>query len=179
MINFKSLEYLQEGNTRQKLAYQEIQALNIFEDLKLYSPVLTGTIPIGIDLPESDLDIICEFKNPEDFITRLRDLYQDQPKFQISTADYYGVHSIIANFQAPHFEIEIFGQSLPVDQQNAYQHMCIEHAVLAQKGSDFKAEVMKLKAMGIKTEPAFAQLLALEGDPYLALLNFGIAAAFI
>ena len=57
--------------------------------------------------------------NPEDNIPI--DMSKSQPKFQISTVDYYGVHSIIANFHAPHFEIEIFGQALPVDQQNAYK----------------------------------------------------------
>jgi hypothetical protein len=43
---------------------------------------------------------------------------------------------------------------------------------LAQHGERFKNEVIKLKKQGIKTEPAFASLLGLPGDPYGALLKF-------
>ena len=33
------------------------------EDLALYNPVLCGTIPIRIDTPQSDLDIVMEVYN--------------------------------------------------------------------------------------------------------------------
>jgi hypothetical protein len=65
--NFRNIEYLKFGNERQKLAYSEIRKLHIFEKLKKYNPILTGTIPIEIDLPESDLDMICECKKHLEF----------------------------------------------------------------------------------------------------------------
>ena len=65
--NFKNIEYLKHGNERQKLAFYEIRHHGIFEILEKYNPILTGTIPIGIDLPESDLDIICECENHSEF----------------------------------------------------------------------------------------------------------------
>lgn len=49
--------------------------------------------------------------------------------------------------------------------------MLVEHQILAQKGKDFRAKIIDLKKMGIKTEPAFAQLLGLQGDPYKSLLK--------
>lgn len=61
-MDLKSIEYLKTGNTRQKKAYTLLKELKIIEYLESYDPVITGTIPIGIDLPESDLDIICECK---------------------------------------------------------------------------------------------------------------------
>ena len=57
---FKDIEYLKFGSERQKLAFHEIKQHRILEILEKYNPILTGTIPIGIDLPESDLDIICQ-----------------------------------------------------------------------------------------------------------------------
>ena len=50
--------------------------------------------------------------------------------------------------------------------------MIIEHHILQQEGEDFKRKVVALKESGMKTEPAFAQLLGLDGDPYLALLEY-------
>jgi len=41
-------------------AHQILQELKVSEILLAYSPTLAGTVPIGIDIPGSDLDIICE-----------------------------------------------------------------------------------------------------------------------
>ena len=49
--------------------------------------------------------------------------------------------------------------------------MIIEHKILAAHDNDFKTEIIKLKQAGLKTEPAFARLLGLDGDPYEALLK--------
>ena len=82
-----------------------------------------------------------------------------------------GVASIVCNFRHPDFELEIFGQPRPVRQQNAYRHLVIEAQVLAAGGAVWQQAVRQLKAQGIKTEPAFAQLLGLAGNPYEALLR--------
>ena len=50
--------------------------------------------------------------------------------------------------------------------------MIIEAEILEEKGEDFRQKIIELKKSGIKTEPAFAQLLNLKGDPYEALINF-------
>lgn len=63
MKNYKNITYLSTGNTIQKNVYRAITKLNIFEILTGYNPILVGTIPIEIDTPGSDLDIICEVHN--------------------------------------------------------------------------------------------------------------------
>ena len=55
-----------------------------------------------------------------------------------------------------------------------YLHMVIEYKILLQKGESFRQQVIALKQSGLKTEPAFAQLLGLPGNPYTALLEFNI-----
>jgi len=50
-----------------------LHKLEIFDYLKNYTPILTGTIPIEIDLPDSDLDIICECKDHISFAKDLTD----------------------------------------------------------------------------------------------------------
>lgn len=79
---------------------------------------------------------------------------------------------MIANFQIDGFAIEIFGQNLPTRQQVSYRHMLIEYEVLIQKGESFRQKIIDLKKQGLKTEPAFALLLGLKGDPYQSLLNY-------
>ena len=171
MINFKEIEYLKSGNSRQQEAYKDLKELGIFEKLKNYNSILTGTIPIEIDLPESDLDIICSCKNHREFSKLLSELFKNQNEFNIHSKTYNGMQSTIAKFKTEKFEIEIFGQNKPTEQQNAYRHMLIEYQILKAKGKAFQSEIIKLKEQGIKTEPAFAKLLELEGNPYEKLLN--------
>lgn len=52
--------------------------------------------------------------------------------------------------------------------------MLIEATILNKYGEDFRRKIIELKESGVKTEPAFAQLLELKGNPYEGLLNFKI-----
>jgi len=169
--DYKIIEYLKYGNDRQKLAYLEIIKLDIFEKLKIYNPILTGTIPIEIDVPNSDLDIICECKNHLEFSAFLLQQFANKNDFRIYSKEQNGIESTIAEFRTENFTFEIFGQNIPTEEQNAYRHMIIEDRILKQKGAEFKLELIKLKSKGIKTEPAFAKLLGLNGDPYTELLK--------
>ena len=80
----------------------------------------------------------------------------------------------MANFTLEDFEIEIFGQNRPSREQEAFRHLLIEDEILESKDETFRAEIIKLKKQGFKTEPAFAKLLKLKGDPYLALLAYKV-----
>ncbi|MDH5367934.1 MAG: DUF4269 domain-containing protein [Cyclobacteriaceae bacterium] len=170
MIDFTNIEYLKSGNVRQQKAYIQLEKLRIFEKLKNYNPILTGTIPIGIDLPNSDLDIICECYEHVKFYELVSESFANEKNFEISSKNWNGVKSTIAKFQSDRFEIEIFGQPIPTEQQNAYKHMILEYKILTKMGSTFKAQIKKLKKEGLKTEPAFAKLLGLSGNPYEELL---------
>ena len=171
MPNFKNIEYLKHGNKKQCLAYKALMKLGVFEKLKNYSPILTGTIPIEIDLPKSDLDIICQCENHKEFSDLLRELFGNNQGFNIKTHQRFGPKSTVCQFWYHHFEIEIFAQNKPTEKQNAYQHMIIEYKILQEKDAEFREQIIRLKAMGLKTEPAFAKLLNLKGNPYEELLK--------
>ncbi len=169
MINFFDISYLQSGKEKQQKAYQVLTEHQILEKLAAFTPVLAGTIPINIDIESSDLDIICHVQDKAAFIKTLTDRFQNEKGFMIS--ENLTFQSIKANFFMAGFEFEIFGQPIPTIQQNAYLHMLIEHQILLEKGETFRQDIIRLKNQGIKTEPAFAQLLGLKGDPYEALLG--------
>ncbi len=147
-------------------------SLRIFEVLNDFSPMLTGTIPIEVDLPSSDLDIICEFQDSSRFEFRIAENYDSQMGFELHRTQKQGLNTIIARFQHHSFDIEIFGQPLKVTKQMAYRHMIREHEVLQSKDESFRLEVIDLKKQGFSTEAAFAKLLGIEGDPYEGLLDY-------
>ncbi len=65
-IDYMDISYLNKGNEIQIKSYKILTKINIFNILKSYNPILVGTIPIDINIENSDLDIICKV---EDFTT--------------------------------------------------------------------------------------------------------------
>lgn len=171
MIDFQDIIYLKDGNDRQKSAYQSLVKHHVLEKLAAFDPILTGTIPINIDIPESDLDIICYWEDIDEFIISVEKSFAKEENFSLRKETINERATVIANFWMDDFEVEIFGQNIPTVKQNAYKHLLIEYQILQEKGENFRKEIIALKQSGIKTEPAFAQLLGLAGDPYLSLLK--------
>lgn len=171
-MNFETIDYLRNGTARQREAYELLTPHNIFEKLAGFSPVLTGTIPLNIDTAESDLDIICHYHDKNMFTERVKKEFSDGNGFKITSKIIRERETVLANFRIDNFQVEIFGQERPVKEQEAYRHMLIEHKILNQKGETFRRRIVELKNAGLKTEPAFAKLLGLQGDAYDALLQY-------
>ncbi|WP_068612794.1 DUF4269 domain-containing protein [Paenibacillus tuaregi] len=170
-INWLNLDYLRQGGENQRQVYEILQTGRFLKILEEYTPILVGTIPLGIEVDGSDLDIICEIYDLDRFEQELMESFQHYHGFTLSRRSVNGLKRIKANFQVEAWPVEIFGQPVPTRQQNGYKHMLIEHRMLRLYGEDFKQDVIRLKAGGVKTEPAFAELLGLSGDPYQALLE--------
>lgn len=174
MVDFSTIEYLKRGNQKQILVYEILTRNNVLDDIAEFEPILVGTIPINIDIENSDLDIICCWKNKTDFKTKIQSVFGNEKEFKIRETQIGDQETVIANFRIDPFEIEIFGQNIPTKNQNGYKHMIIENQILASKDENFRLEIIKLKQKGYKTEPAFGLLLGLKNDPYLELLHYKI-----
>ncbi|WP_213525179.1 DUF4269 domain-containing protein [Paenibacillus sp. J31TS4] len=169
--DFTTIDYLKEGGARQREAYDELTRLGLMEALASHKPLLAGTIPLGIDLLGSDLDILCEVYDFDRFEKEVREFAGGQPAFRCSRRTVNGMPRFVASFQSGVFPVEIFAQPLPTTSQNGYRHLVVEHRLLLRMGDAGRRTVRRLKAAGRKTEPAFAELLGLEGDPYARLLE--------
>lgn len=172
MINFKNISYLKTGNLKQQAAFHMLTKHGVLDNLAEFDPILVGTIPINIDIENSDLDIVCYWKNKSDFIQKIKSQFEKESNFTIQEIVIDKQESVLANFFIDAFEIEIFGQNIPTELQNGYRHMLMEHQILSSKDENFRLEVIKLKERGIKTEPAFGLLLGLNGNVYQELLDF-------
>ena len=56
MTDFLDISYLKNGNKKQQLAYSVINQYSILEILQQHEPIVVGTIPIEVDIVDSDLD---------------------------------------------------------------------------------------------------------------------------
>lgn len=175
---FRSIEYLKQGNDKQRLAYKAINRLGILNDLAEYTPILCGTLPINIDIDSSDLDIIMEVNDFRLFEEKVVTLYGIHKGFKLKKSTKRNVPVIKVNFFYDNFEFELFGQSQAVIKQYAYLHMIIEHKLL-QEDPDLRRKVVLMKKQGFKTEPAFCEILGLNGDPYKELIDYGIKKGII
>ena len=169
MIDFTKPEYLTSGTDKQKRVYTVLTENRTFEKLKPFDPILTGTIPINIDIDTSDLDIVCCFTDAKSFEAHLVDSFSHEQNFKIFIPRHPG--SVSASFTLDGFVVEIFGQAIPTREQAAYRHMIVEHKILQKKGESFRQQIIELKKQGYKTEPAFGKLLGIEGNVYEELLK--------
>lgn len=165
-MNFRDVEYLEAGTDKQRLCYRILKEINILDILYNYNPIVVGTIPIQIDIEESDIDIVCCAENLSEIRDVVRLHYSTYNLFSDSIGDVY-----VANFEYLGLPIEIYAESIPTLEQNGYRHMVIEDRIMKLAGDRFRQKVIRLKQQGYKTEPAFGELLRLD-NPYLDLLEF-------
>ncbi len=168
--HFDTIAYLANGTAAQQAAYKVLQQYEIFKQLQHFTPVLAGTIPININIASSDLDILCCYEDKRGYIETLTTHFSSFADFRLYETNFQDIPAVIASFTLDDFPIEIFAQPIPVKEQWGYKHMIIEHQLLLENNETFRQQIIALKKEGIKTEPAFAQVLGLQGNPYEALL---------
>ena len=142
----------------------------LMEALAPFDPHVAGTPPLGLDLPESDIDVLCEVADGEAFTRAVWTYAGDRDKFTIR--QWIGeTRPIVISFEVHGWPIEVFGDPRPVVRQPGWLHFLVERRLLVLGGERFRAAIMECRRDGLKTEPAFAAILGLDGDPYLALLD--------
>jgi hypothetical protein len=156
---------------KNKKAYQAIQDSKVLEILKPYRPLVAGTFPLDINMENSDVDIILtnpDLNSLNQFLQSNFSLFSD---FKSLLADVNGEPSLIVNFSIGDVPFELFAQKIESVQQKAYLHFQVEDRLLSLGNSLLAKKVLALRKAGAKTEPAFAQVLRLAGDPYQVLLD--------
>ncbi len=150
--------------------YREaLSASGVLERLGAFDPHVAGTPPLGLDLPDSDIDVLCHAPDAATFAELVWTCFGALEGFALRQWTASG-RPVIATFRAHGWTFEIFAAAESVARQAGWRHFLIERRLLALGGAAFRNRVMALRRQGAKTEPAFAAALGLDGDPYAALL---------
>lgn len=158
--------YLATGSPAQRAAARTLAACGVLERLAPFDPVLAGTYPLDLAVEGSDLDVLCHAPDLALFERAVREAFGDRPGFRCERQPVGPTLAVIAGFRSATLPVEVFGQPLPIDRQRGYRHLLVEARLLARGGTPLRSAVATLRRSGLKTEPAFARALGLDGDPY-------------
>lgn len=142
---------------------QALRRTGLLAVLARYDPHLAGTLPLGLDLPSSDVDLLCHAPDRVLFSAVLWGACHQWPDFSLRQW-VSGDQPVTATFSAFGWAFEIFASPQPVREQPGWRHYQVEQRLLALGGPELRASVMRHRHAGAKTEPAFAMALGLTGD---------------
>lgn len=157
---------------RNEKIHGSLMRSKVLNALASYNPLIAGTFPLGLEDAGSDLDILVETHNFDAFSTEISSKLGSFTDFKSYKMKIQGIETLVANFSFEGVPYEVFAQPIPAVAQKAYRHFHAEERLLHLGGRSLQESVLKRKIGGLKTEPAFAEVLRLNGDPYESLLEF-------
>lgn len=157
-----------EKNTK---IHSAIIELNILKILKEFRPLIAGTFPLGINVHNSDVDMILCCSDFENLKTICENNFSHLEKFNIIKKNINNQESLIVRFNFKNVLFELFAQNVESVEQVAYRHFQTEERLLSLGGQSLINLIKKEKENGIETEAAFSKILNLQGDPFKAILN--------
>ncbi|UBO75443.1 DUF4269 domain-containing protein [Aeromonas rivuli] len=169
--DWRRIDYLAQGNDRQRAAHALLSERGLWAALQATCQdlALVSTLVIGLDRPGSDLDIICQHPDPASLAMGL------------TAQGWHGrdkgngiwlLEQHLTGQDGQRWPLELYVTPGPIESLHGWRHLGLMAALLEHFGIDFYRAVLHLRlTQGLKGEAAICQLLALPGDPYLALLT--------
>tara|TARA_B110001454_G_scaffold219201_1_gene251913 strand:- start:56814 stop:57848 length:1035 start_codon:yes stop_codon:yes gene_type:complete len=149
-----------------------VSELNLLEMFKDHEPFIAGTVPLAVDLPTADLDLLVTFSDVAKFKEMCHQGFALLPEFEISMGEINGTPYCLCRFDYRGIPVEIFCSAQSTFRQNGYLHFNSEEKILKYARSTWTKEILELKQTGLKTEPAFARLLqSRDVDAYQFILD--------
>ncbi len=140
----------------------------VIELLAGFDPRIAGTLPLGVSIAGSDIDILCHAPEPNDVADCLweaRERLSGLVLRRWTSED----RPLVATFDLSGWPVEVFASPVEIDRQAGWRHFIVEQRLLQLAGDTLRDRVLTLRQNGAKTEPAFAAALGLRGDPYIEL----------
>lgn len=150
---------------------KSFQNLEILTRLKKYRPLIAGSFPLGLQNDDSDVDILLQAQDLKKLEVELRQYYGNMLGYLAQFEQVDGLSTLVVHFQYQNRGFEFFAQNCEPVRQRAYLHFLVEERLLKWGGANFKKQVLEKRRQGLKTEPAFAEVLGISEDPYLFLIE--------
>lgn len=147
-----------------------LDELQLLPQLREFQPTIIGTPPLGIDVSTSDIDVACVALDLGHFADFANSRFGDQDRFSKRTTIVRTEPTVMISFWYRDWQIELFCQTCPVEDQWGVRHFNVERRLL-ELGPELGPIIKRLKLDGLKTEPAFAKALGLTGDAHKAILE--------
>lgn len=159
-----------------KKVFKALEESKILKNFKKFTPFVAGTFPLGVHTDKSDIDILMYAENLNELKDQIHSEYAQMEAYTSRVTVVDELETLIVNFNVNDTPFEIFAQNRAVVKQKAYLHFQIEERLLKFGGHSFLKKIQDNRQKDLKTEPAFAQALRLEGDAYLELLRLQSAS---
>ncbi|REJ74525.1 MAG: DUF4269 domain-containing protein [Acidobacteria bacterium] len=166
------LDRLAGGTERQRRALPILQR-DLLPPLRRFAPLFVGSLPIGVEVASSDIDLACCAPRLDDFAAVARRAFGENRRcvgFEQWRGWMHRSPTHVVRFSIDGFPVELFAQPAPAHRQIAFRHLVVEQRLLELAGPALHREVVRRKARGASTEAAFADALGLGGDPFAAIL---------
>ena len=142
---------------------------SILSKLAPWQPMISGSIPIGVHLEKSDLDILLFSESPGLAKIVITDVLKEIGSIswiesEGSAGEFWGRLTT-----GPRI-VELFISDQPVLDQRSHRHLLTEYLYLVKHGQALRDQVKAMKMSGASTEEAFARALGVSGDPYQKLI---------
>ena len=147
-------------------AQSALRESGVLEQLAAFSPTIVSTIWVGLDIPGSDIDIVCCYPNQDEFIHAATAACREHASFKLESHDRY----VVARCRIGDFPLEIYASAEAIAEQAAWRHFLVMQRLVRLAAPSFVNAVRELKLSGDKTEPAIAKVLALHGEPFAAVM---------
>jgi predicted metalloenzyme YecM len=161
---------------KNKRVFDALCDLRILETLAPFRPQVAGTFPLGIETEGSDVDIVMGSPDFDEMEKALRQNFSTCEKFQFHKAELSGEPGLVCSFEFHGIPFEVVGQNKESVRQPAYQHFQVEERLLKVGGPSLREKILVLRKRGVKTEPAFGEVLKIVGDPYETLSRWHSAS---
>ena len=171
LCDWRSIHYLSQGSERQQALHRLLVEERLLERVAPLDVACVSSICLELDLPESDVDIICEDTPDGSFAELARKEFEEHDDFLLRQFRRSEEQITVASFRLRGFAIEFFATAKPIELQNAWKHLTAFSRLLRFGGEVLRERVVELKLKGLKTEPAFAEVLCIGGDPYEELFR--------
>ena len=158
------------NSTARAQALLAVSKSQVMELLSAYHPEVVSTILVGLDIDGSDIDIVCCYGSAaakDNYIHDVEAKLSAQRDYQLKVRE----NHVKTEFLLDGFRFDIYASVSPVERQNAYRHFKVMKRLCQLGGKAFQDSIRIRKEQGLKTEPAIADFLELQGDPYDAVLS--------